>query len=78
MIVLAGAPLAGLARRLHGQLSVPVVDGVASAVRHARKLAALHTGASHAPPPVKPNQGLPPAIARLLNPGGQPPTKGAP
>ena len=67
-IVLAGAPLAGLARSL--QLPVPVVDGVASAVRHAASLAALRgappSGGSFAPPPPKPNQGLSPAIARLL------------
>nr|WP_145545023.1 aspartate/glutamate racemase family protein [Variovorax boronicumulans] len=69
-IVLAGAPLAGLARSLRGQLPVPVVDGVSSAVRHAESLVALAPGkatrGSFAPPPVKPNAGLPEAIARLL------------
>lgn len=71
VIVLAGAPLAGLARALKGQLPVPVVDGVSSAVRHAETLAALQPGTaqrgSFAPPPVKPNRGLPPAIAKLLD-----------
>lgn len=71
VIVLAGAPLAGLARSLRGQLPVPVVDGVSSAVRHAETLVALQPGAamrgSFAAPPVKPNRGLPPAIARLLD-----------
>ncbi|MDW5440927.1 aspartate/glutamate racemase family protein [Polaromonas sp. SM01] len=71
VIVLAGAPLAGLARSLRGQLPVPVVDGVSSAVRHAETLAALQPGmalrGSFAPPPIKPNRGLPPAIARLLD-----------
>jgi allantoin racemase len=70
VIVLAGAPLAGLARVLHGQLPVPVVDGVSSAVRHAETLFALQPGksvlGSFAPPPVKANAGLPPAIERLL------------
>ena len=70
VIVLAGAPLAGLARALQGQLPVPVVDGVSSAVRHAETLGALQPGkatlGSFAPPPVKPNRGLPDAIARLL------------
>jgi Asp/Glu/hydantoin racemase len=70
VIVLAGAPLAGLARSLAGQLPVPVVDGVSSAVRHAQSLAALQPGraqrGSFAAPPVKPNRGLPPAIAALL------------
>jgi len=70
VIILAGAPLAGLARSLHGQLPVPVVEGVSSAVRHAASLVALQPGrarrGSFAPPPVKPNQGLPAGIAALL------------
>ena len=70
VIVLAGAPLAGLARSLRGRLPVPVVDGVSSAVRHAESLVALQPGSSRlgsfAPPPIKPNQGLSPALARLL------------
>lgn len=70
VIVLAGAPLAGLARRLAGRLPVPVVDGVSSAVRHAQTLVALQPGratrGSFAPPPQKPNRGLPAAIAHLL------------
>jgi Asp/Glu/hydantoin racemase len=70
VIVLAGAPLAGLARSLKGQLPVPVVDGVSSAVRHAETLVALQPGSamrgSFAPPPEKPNRGLPPAIEALL------------
>jgi len=70
VIVLAGAPLAGLARSLKGRLPVPVVDGVSSAVRHAETLAALQPGrarrGSFAPPPLKPNRGLPPAIESLL------------
>jgi allantoin racemase len=71
VIVLAGAPLAGLARSLHGRLPVPVVDGVSSAVRHAETLAALKPGrargGSFAMPPSKPHRGLPDAIARLLD-----------
>jgi Asp/Glu/hydantoin racemase len=70
VIVLAGAPLAGLARSLAGQLPVPVVDGVSSAVRHAQTLVAMQPGralrGSFAAPPVKPNQGLSPAVAALL------------
>ena len=70
VIILAGAPLAGLARILRGQLPVPVVDGVSSAVRHAETLVALEPGkatrGSFAPPPVKPQQGLPEGIRRLL------------
>lgn len=71
VIILAGAPLAGLARSLEGRLPVPVVDGVSSAVQHAQTLVALRAGSasrgSFAPPPVKPNRGLPPAIERLLS-----------
>ena len=70
VIVLAGAPLAGLARSLGGRLPVPAVDGVSSAVRHAESLVALQPGrarrGSFAPPPLKPNRGLPPAIEALL------------
>ena len=58
---------------LRGQLPVPVVDGVSSAVRHAETLAALQPGralhGSFSMPPAKPHQGLPAAIARLLDPG---------
>lgn len=75
VIVLAGAPLAGLARSLAGRLPVPAVDGVSSAVRHAESLVALRPGravrGSFAPPPVKPNRGLPAAIAALLGGRGQ-------
>lgn len=71
VIVLAGAPLAGLARSLQGRLPVPVVDGVSSAVRHAETLAALKPGralrGSFAMPPAKPHRGLPDPIARLLD-----------
>lgn len=70
VIILAGAPLAGLARSLRGRLPVPVVDGVSSAVKHAESLVALAPGkavrGSFAPPPIKPHRGLPDAIARLL------------
>ena len=71
VIVLAGAPLAGLARSLAGRLPVPSVDGVSSAVRHAESLVALAPGratrGSFAPPPAKPNRGLAPALVRLLD-----------
>ncbi len=76
VIVLAGAPLAGLARSLRGRLPVPSVDGVSSAVRQAESLLALQPGravrGSFAPPPIKPNAGLSPALERLLARGRQP------
>jgi len=70
VIVLAGAPLAGLAREVATLLPVPVVDGVSSAVRHAETLVRLAAGraraGSFAPPPAKPHSGLTPEIVRLL------------
>ncbi len=74
VIVLAGAPLAGLARSIADRLPVPVVDGVSSAVRHAQLLVAMQPKralrGSFAAPPIKANQGLPEAIRVLL---GSPP-----
>lgn len=71
VIILAGAPLAGLARELDGELPVPVVDGVSSAVKHCESLIALKPGiaraGSFAKPPVKPNKGLPEKLAAILN-----------
>ena len=73
VIVLAGAPLAGLARELRGRLPVPAVDGVSSAVRHAETLVALAPGrarrGSFAAPPSKPHRGLTEAMQRLLAAG---------
>lgn len=70
VIILAGAPLAGLARTIKAELPVPVVDGVSSAVRHAETLVRLNPGVaksgSFAPPPLKPNTGLPDALQALL------------
>jgi Asp/Glu/hydantoin racemase len=74
VIILGGAPLAGLARSIAGGIPVPVVDGVSSAVRHAETLAALRPGTaragSFAPPPAKPNAGLSAAIQALLKRSG--------
>lgn len=70
VIVLAGAPPAGLARSLQGRLPVPVVDGVSSPLRHAESLVVLQSGqaqrGSFAPPPIKPKRGRPAAIEALL------------
>jgi Asp/Glu/hydantoin racemase len=62
VLILAGAPLAGLARRIEGQLPVPLVDPIASAVRQA-ETARIGT---FTPPPRKANAGLPEPIRRLL------------
>jgi Asp/Glu/hydantoin racemase len=70
VIVLAGAPLAGLARSLEGRIPVPMVDGVSSAVRHAETLVRMKAGLARAgsfsAPPAKAHQGLTPAVAALL------------
>ncbi|MGE0315264.1 MAG: aspartate/glutamate racemase family protein [Lautropia sp.] len=71
VIILAGAPLAGLARSVASRLPVPAVDGVSSAIRHAITLTRLAparaTRGSFAPTPRKPHTGLPEPIARLLD-----------
>lgn len=73
VIILAGAPLAGLARSIAHKLPVPVVDGVSSAVLHAETLIRMNAGhataGSFSPPPLKPNAGLPIPIANLLAKG---------
>jgi Asp/Glu/hydantoin racemase len=70
VIVLAGAPLAGLARAIEHLLPVPVVDGVSSAVKQAELLVSLRSHkareGSYAPPPQKPHLGLSPAMQALL------------
>ena len=69
-IILAGAPLAGLGRRIADRLPVPLVDGVASGVRLAEARAGAGTrsreAVGYAPPPEKPHKGLPPALAALV------------
>jgi Asp/Glu/hydantoin racemase len=61
-LILAGAPLAGLARRIEGELPVPLVDPIASAVRQAE---AARPG-PFTPPSRKANAGLPDPLRRLL------------
>jgi allantoin racemase len=61
-LILAGAPLAGLARRISG-LPVPLVDPIAAAIQQAENA----PRAPYAAPPRKANAGLPEAIRRLLS-----------
>ncbi len=61
-LILAGAPLAGLARRISG-LPVPLVDPIAAALRQAERA----PRAAFVAPPKKANSGLPEAIRRLLS-----------
>lgn len=71
VIIIAGAPLAGLARQIREELPVPVVDGVSSAIAQLEGLVRLSpkkaTKGSFTQPPVKPNRGLPGPLARLLS-----------
>lgn len=71
VIVLAGAPLAGLAARVRDRVDVPVVEGVAAAIKQAELLVGLDVrkatkGAFRRPAP-KPTIGLPPALTRLFS-----------
>lgn len=62
VVVLAGAPLAGLARDVAGEIPVPVVDGIAAGIRFAEALVGLasgpHRAGAFAAPPPKPRRGL--------------------
>ncbi len=62
VVILAGAPLAGLARDLEGQIPVPVVDGISAGIRMAEAVVGLQSGphraGAFAPPPVKRRSGL--------------------
>ncbi|MEQ8346085.1 MAG: aspartate/glutamate racemase family protein [Sneathiellaceae bacterium] len=69
-VVLAGAPLAGLAERIADRVPVPLVDCVAAATRQAETLALLgvrkaRLGNFRRPDP-KPSSGLAPALADLV------------
>lgn len=70
VLILAGAPLAGLARSVADRLPVPALDGVTCALHQAQAMvdlgAAAPTAGSFASPPEKPCQGLPEALARLV------------
>jgi Asp/Glu/hydantoin racemase len=70
VIILAGAPLAGLAARVRDRIPVPIVDPIAAAVKQVETLARLSpakaTAGSFARPAPKPNFGLSPALGRLM------------
>ena len=70
VIILAGAPLAGLAARVRGQIPVPIIDPIAAVVKQAEALARLAPGKAtsggFARPAAKPNFGLSPALGRLM------------
>lgn len=73
-LILAGAPLAGLARSVSNQLPVAALDGVTAAMHQAQAMVAMGaktpSAGSYAPPPDKPCIGMTPALSRLI--GRQP------
>lgn len=74
VLILAGAPLAGLARSVAGQMPVPAIDGVTCALIQAQAMVDMAitapTAGSYTQPPDKPCHGLTPALATLV--GRQP------
>lgn len=71
VVVLAGAPLAGLASRIAERVPVPIVDCVAAAVKQAEALVALKprkaTVGTFRRPAAKPSTGLAPALAAWIS-----------
>jgi allantoin racemase len=69
-IILAGAPLAGLAREIASQVPVPLIDGVGSAVRMAESLARSgyrpRGQGALSLPPAKASAGLGADLGRLI------------
>lgn len=71
VIVLAGAPLAGLAELVRDRIPVPVVDGAAAALKQAEALAALgirrSTAGTYRRPGAKLATGVSPTLARWIS-----------
>lgn len=74
VVILGGAPLAGLAETLAADCPAVLIDPVSAAVRQAETLARLAPGGAsrgrYARPPGKLNAGLPDPLARLITEGG--------
>lgn len=70
VIILAGAPLAGMAGRVKDRVAVPLVDQMAAATRQAETLVALKPlpprAGTFRRPPLKPSFGLAPALAARI------------
>ena len=70
VIILAGAPLSGLARKVRDRIPVPVVDQVAAAVKQAEALLALRprkaVAGTFRRPDAKATTGLPEALASRI------------
>jgi Asp/Glu/hydantoin racemase len=71
VVILGGAPLAGLAGRVADRVKVPLVDGVAAAVRQAEVLVGLRprkaVAGSFRTPDAKAITGVPEALQRLFS-----------
>jgi allantoin racemase len=71
VIILGGAPLAGMAASVRERVTVPLVDGVAAAVCQAQTLASLRprkaTAGSYRRPLPKPITGVSVELTRLFN-----------
>lgn len=70
VVILGGAPLAGLAPRLRAQVPVPVVDPIVAAVKMAEALVTLAprkpAAGTFSRPPAKATSGLHPALAARI------------
>ena len=70
VVILGGAPLAGLAAKVAHRIPVPVIDQIQAAVKQAETLVALNlrkaTAGSFRRPDAKPTQGLDPALAARI------------
>ena len=71
VVILGGAPLAGLAMNVAERVPVPLVDGVAAAVRQAEVVASLRprkaTAGTFRRPDAKPVTGVPEMLERLFS-----------
>lgn len=69
-IILAGAPLAGLAREISDRVPVPLIDGVGSAIRMAETMVrsgyAVRRSGAFSAPPQKHHRNLPEALSLLI------------
>lgn len=70
VVILAGAPLAGLAKKVKSRILVPVVDQVQAAVKLAESVLALNTNkattGTFRRPAAKPTKGLPRDLQRRI------------
>jgi allantoin racemase len=71
VVILGGAPLAGLASKVRGRIPVPLVEQVQAAVKMAEALVSLNprkaTAGTFRRPDAKATKGLPPALAARIS-----------